>query len=194
MKNSMQILLVILVAVAASVGAGIFAPETAGTPLGHVLSFLGAGGLTASFCLLFGSKPEPSRFVTPRKNATDKTSNAGRFVRPAPKVTTTTGEPLAANALTAPASTATEFKVDSGTGGSLLVTSAPQEDGSVAITVKVVGYTGSQFKNRIRNRLENVRGVSWKNPVNEHNGTRRVEGTIGAAGAAAALKAISTIR
>lgn len=194
MSKSLKILLVVLVGIAASAVAGFALPDMVNTPVGYGASFLIAAAIASTGVALFTVKPDPSRFVTPTSGSSPKTSSSSRFVRPAPKVTTTDGAPLAVDALPAPSSTPTEFKVDGGSGCSLLVSSALQEDGSVAISVKVTGYSGSQFKTRIRARLENVRGVCWNNPVNEKNGTRRMEGTVRSGDAATALRLISGIR
>jgi len=53
-------------------------------------------------------------------------------------------------------------------------------DGVTTVKVIASGLSASQFKgnNGLRQRLENLAGVSWQNPKNLGDGTRQMEGTI----------------
>lgn len=74
------------------------------------------------------------------------------------------------------------IKVDMGAATSLTVESTKQDDGSTTVTVTATGFSGSQFKSKIRPRLENIsgKGITWSNPINLGEGTRKMVCTIAA--------------
>lgn len=53
----------------------------------------------------------------------------------------------------------------------------PQEDGSLLVVVTVKGLTKREFK-ALRGRLEQLRGVSWSQPINLRDGRRKMEGVL----------------
>jgi hypothetical protein len=46
------------------------------------------------------------------------------------------------------------------------------------ITVTATGYTGREWKERVRPALERVRVVKWQHPKNLHDGRRQMQGTL----------------
>jgi hypothetical protein len=83
------------------------------------------------------------------------------------------------------------FKVGSGE-SHIEVTTANGENGAVTVNVVAVGYSGSEFKNRVRPRLENVSNIRWQHPKNLGNGKREITGVI-TGSPAAVLTALSCV-
>ncbi len=94
------------------------------------------------------------------------------FRRPTPIMSPSTQEPDAA----------LPKRVDFGSGSHLVIEARTEDDGDTTLTVTAYGFSGSQFKSKIRPRLENIsgKGITWSNPVNLGEQQRKMECTIAA--------------
>lgn len=170
--NYINLLVALLISAFFTVVSGNMAPTLVPGPVGHLAVF------AVSFIILLF-------VIRGRRGAVQRPTVV---VQPAPHAqvssrTTSTASP-AAPAESEPADP--NRKID--------VKAELQPDSSVIVVVTVSGFTGAEFKKRIRPRLQQVSGIKWKHPTNIGDGARRMEGTVKAGTradlAVAAVKAV----
>lgn len=138
-----------LIALTVADVAGAIVPNVQETIPGMVVLWLFAAAITG-FTLRGRSKPAPAPI---KSNAA--TSNRRSLPRQRP---VTPVQPAAV------APVFGSFRVDTGSGTYLDVLTTDEGDGNDRILVTAGGYTNSQYKNRVRPRIEGVRSVRWLNP------------------------------
>lgn len=156
----------LLAAVAAGVVVGVVTPPVAAhfqatlspyvpTVLGLVTGVLTWFATRRVFAFTADCLDVPD--VSPAFQGGTKSRRAATTPRPAPTAATT--------ATTGPGS------------DTAVLETFPQEDGSVKVAITIKGLTKREF-NSLRGRLEQVRGVTWSNPANLHDGRRKMEGVL----------------
>lgn len=207
----------LVLAAAVSFFAGAALPETLGSTVGHALSFAGGSALflglfyaynranASGDCGCPGARPsDPSPLLPPDVTKQPKqlkpdgcqTGNCSHTEaehgKPAPKAKKPKVDP---NAIIGVRQFGSKFR-SHGNGSSYLeVETVPQEDGSLKVTVVSVGYSGRDFKDRIRPRLEKIGGIKWQHPSNLGENRRQLDGSIPKGGNAnAVLGAIEQVK
>ncbi len=179
-----KILIGIVAVACAIVGGAVMTFQPASIYVTGAASFAFAGGLSVAMLLLVSAGRQPV------KQSILRTTYSGSPILHRGGTLETATRALSGDLRhlgTDASKTPTSFVVGDKTGSHLQVRTEPQPDGTVKITVVAVGYSGSQFKQRIRPRLASVRPVKWQHPTNLGEGKRQMEGVIsGLPGAAIA--------
>lgn len=186
--SKVQFFLAIALGVGVSLFAGAALPDYAGSTLAHVLI---GGASTGLFAGIFAARNRsaakgdcgcPGDSLGHKLGKKDACRADGSDCQPAKPVQggfRLDAKPADGNKLRA-----------TGSGDcSVEIQHQPQTDGSVKVTIVASGYTKREWSERIRPRLERVRGIKWQHPTNLGQMQRQMEGSIAAGTNAGAVLA-----
>lgn len=162
MTKSNVISLVITLALAAAAGFGVAEFTTAPLPVAFSVS----GIVLCIGALIIGNRRQKQL-----------ASDAATLLRAAAQPGTTGGGKRAVSSARSNAAPTPAPVIKAAPQGNFVVT-ADTVEGQPKVIVTVTGFSGSDFKSRVRPALERVSCIKWDFPKNLKEGTRQMTGTV----------------